>query len=184
MIVGLGNPGRKYEATRHNVGFEVLNLLGEKLGAASPRGKFEGQFTKVQVGECPLVLLWPLTYMNESGRSVRPAADFFKIDISTDLMVVCDDLSLPVGKLRLKPKGSAGGQKGLNHILNVMGSQEVPRLRIGIGSTPDGWQTPDYVLGKFDRVDRQSIDEALIDACQAIQDWCKHGLAYCMNNYN
>jgi len=182
--VGLGNPGAKYEGTRHNVGFEVLNNLAKTCGAASPRAKFDGQFTNLSVDNQSLLMVWPLTYMNNSGRCVQAFANFYKIDVQRDLLVVCDDLSLPVGKLRLRAKGSAGGQKGLHDILRCLGTQEVARLRFGIDATPPQWDTADYVLSRFRKDERQVIDEAVSTASQAIVEWCRHDIAYCMNRIN
>lgn len=184
MVVGLGNPGAKYEGTRHNIGFDVLNYLSSKLLAPTPKAKFEGQLTKVTVHDTTLFLVWPLTYMNESGRCVKAIAQFYKIDVLQDLMVVCDDLSLPLGKLRMRAKGSAGGQKGLNHILQVCGSQEIARLRIGIDSPPPQWDAADYVLGRFRNDEKPVIEESIKDAAAILQTWCAHDLNYCMNKIN
>lgn len=182
--MGLGNPGGKYEGTRHNVGFDVLNYLCQSLMAPTPRAKFEGQLTSVTVHDTTLVLVWPLTYMNESGRCVKAVAQFYKIDPLSDLMVVCDDLSLPLGKLRMRGKGSAGGQKGLNHILQVCGTQEIARLRIGIDPAPPQWDTADYVLGRFRQEEKLTIETAIKEAAGALLTWCKHDLNYCMNQIN
>ncbi len=184
MAVGLGNPGAKYEGTRHNVGFDVLNHMVKKFFAAAPKAKFEGQLTTINVADTTLILVWPLTYMNESGRCVKAVAQFYKIDVQQDLMVICDDLSLPLGKLRMRAKGSAGGQKGLNHILQVCGSQEIPRLRIGIDATPDHWDTADYVLSRFRKEEKAVMDHALVAAAEILQAWCTHDLNYCMNKIN
>lgn len=184
LVVGLGNPGAKYDGTRHNVGFEVLQKVSEQTHADSPRSKFEGQIAATTVGEQALLLLWPLTYMNNSGRCVQAAASFYKIDVELDLLVVCDDLSLPTGKLRMRPKGSAGGQKGLNDILRCLGTQAVPRLRIGIDQPPPRWETADYVLGKFRADERKIVTQAVDEAAVAVRDWCLHGLDYCMNHVN
>lgn len=182
--MGLGNPGPKYEGTRHNVGYDVLNYLCQSLMAPSPRAKFEGQLTSVTVQDTTLVLVWPLTYMNESGRCVKAVAQFYKIDPVTDLMVICDDLSLPLGKLRMRGKGSAGGQKGLNHILQVCGTQEIARLRIGIDPAPPQWDTADYVLGRFRQEEKLTIETAIKEAAGALLTWCKYDLNYCMNQIN
>ncbi len=182
--MGLGNPGPKYEGTRHNIGFDVLNYLCQLLLAPTPRAKFEGQLTSVTVHDTTLVLVWPLTYMNESGRCVKAVAQFYKIDPPTDLMVICDDLSLPLGKLRMRGKGSAGGQKGLNHILQVCGTQEIARLRIGIDPAPPQWDTADYVLGRFRQEEKMTIEIAIKEAADALLTWCKHDLNYCMNQIN
>lgn len=184
MAVGLGNPGAKYDGTRHNVGFEVLNFLCRKLSAPTPRAKFEGQWTTVVVDDTSLVLVWPFTYMNLSGRCAAAAAQFYKIDIHRDLIIVCDDLSLPLGKMRLRAKGSAGGQKGLNHILQSLGTQEIPRLRIGIDSPPPRWDAADYVLGKFRADEQDVVEETIKSAANTLLDWCRHDLNYCMNRIN
>ena len=183
-MVGLGNPGAKYEGTRHNVGFDVLSTLCKQRNAPSPRGKFEGQLTSIAVDAMNLIVVWPLTYMNDSGRCVKAVTSFYKIDVHQDLLIVCDDLSLPTGKLRLRAKGSAGGQKGLNDILRIFGTQEIARLRIGIDATPPHWETADYVLGRFSQEERSVIDEAVTTASNAVIDWCTHDMAYCMNRIN
>ncbi len=184
MVVGLGNPGPKYSGTRHNVGFDVLDHLSRSHSAATARAKFEGQLTTVAIADTTLLLVWPLTYMNESGRCAKAVAQFYKIDPRCDLLVVCDDLSLPLGKLRMRGKGSAGGQKGLNHILQVFGTQEIPRLRIGIDPAPPHWETADYVLGRFRNDEKPVIEQAVEDAANAVRTWCEHGLNYCMNQVN
>lgn len=184
MVVGLGNPGAKYDRTRHNVGFEVLNRLSQQYFAPAPRTKFEGQYTSITVGSTNLILVWPLTYMNNSGRCVRATADFYKIDLEHELLVVCDDLSLPTGKLRIRLKGSGGGQKGLNDILRVAGNQNVPRLRIGIDRPPPRWEVSDYVLGRFSSDETPVISQAVQAAADAVRDWCIHDIAYCMNQVN
>lgn len=183
LIVGLGNPGKKYEGTRHNIGFEVVFAVAKRWSATERRAKFEGEWSEATIGGTRVGLLWPLTYMNLSGASVLAARDFFKVS-ADDLLVVCDDLSLPLGKLRFRAKGSAGGQKGLDDILRRLGSDQIPRLRIGIDPTPPGWDAADYVLGKFTRDERVKVDEALDRATTAIDDWVKHGVAHCMNRYN
>lgn len=184
IVVGLGNPGAKYKGTRHNVGFEVLDWLSRHLSSPLPTTKYEGQFTAVSHNKGKLLMVWPFTYMNHSGRCVAAFTNFYKIDVEQDLMVVCDDLSLPTGKLRIRPKGSAGGQKGLNHILQSLKTQSIPRLRIGIDQTPPQWETADYVLGKFRTEEKEIIDEAIQSAGQAVLDWLEHDLNHCMNQYN
>lgn len=184
IVVGLGNPGAKYDGTRHNVGFDVLNCLATSRGATAPRAKFEGQLTSIKIGDTPLILVWPLTYMNNSGRCVKAVASFYKVDFEHDLLVICDDLSLPVGKLRMRAKGSAGGQKGLNDIIRVFGSQHIARLRVGIDSPPPEWETADYVLGRFRKDERMTVDVAVSSAVDTIVDWCSHDINYCMNRVN
>ncbi|MCA9193562.1 MAG: aminoacyl-tRNA hydrolase [Planctomycetales bacterium] len=183
LVVGLGNPGPKYEQTRHNVGFSVLNALAQRFGGV-PKSRFDGQFTCLKLDDGPLILVWPLTYMNLSGRCVAPFVNFYKIPVQTHLLVVCDDLSLPLGKLRLRPKGSAGGQKGLADILRSLGTQEVPRLRIGINPTPPGWDTADYVLSRFTKPESEIIASSTTNAVDGILQWHRDGIDKCMNTIN
>lgn len=183
LVVGLGNPGKKYEGTRHNIGFEALAAIARRHLADARRAKFEGEWSEVQIGVERVGLLWPLTFMNLSGGAVLAARDFYKID-NQDVLVMCDDLSLPLGKLRFRAKGSSGGQKGLEDILRRLGSEQIPRLRIGIDPTPPGWDAADYVLGKFTRDERTLIDKSLDVVVAAVGDWVAQGVAFCMNKYN
>jgi PTH1 family peptidyl-tRNA hydrolase len=183
LVVGLGNPGSKYERTRHNVGFDCLNVLHARLGVASVQAKFEGQFRKGRVGHREVCLLWPLTFMNCSGRCVSQFVRFYKIEIQ-NILVICDDLSLPLGKLRIRKSGSSGGQKGLNDIIQSLGTQEVCRLRIGIDPTPPGWETVDYVLSKFSAAEREIVDDGLARAGEAVVSWLTDGVDVAMNVFN
>lgn len=183
LIVGLGNPGRKYDGTRHNIGWEVIAGLARQGGGGVPRERFQGQVLDVDLGGQRVLLLCPLTYMNCSGSSVQPARDFHKID-NGDLMVVCDDFNLPLAKLRFRQRGSAGGQKGLQDIIRRLGTDEFSRLRLGIGSPPPNWDAADFVLSKFTVAERKTMDEAVATAVQALRDWVSHGIEFCMNQYN
>ena len=183
MVVGLGNPGAKYERTRHNIGFDCLNGLHTKLGSPSLQAKFEGQFTKGRFGQRDVCLVWPLTFMNCSGRCVAQFARFYKIEIQ-NILVICDDLSLPLGKLRVRKSGSSGGQKGLNDIIQSLGTQDVPRLRIGIDPTPEHWETTDYVLSKFSASERAIVDDGLVKAVNAVASWLCDGIDVAMNDFN
>jgi peptidyl-tRNA hydrolase, PTH1 family len=182
LVVGLGNPGEKYKNTRHNIGFEVLDELSKRT-AGSKMAKFEGQLMQTTLGSEAALLLWPLTMMNLSGRSVGAVSKFYKIEPS-DILVVCDDLALPLGKLRFRGKGSAGGQKGLADILRILGSEELARLRIGIDATPEGWDTADYVLSRFKKDEALIVDNAVKRAADGVIDWAASGVEYCMNRYN
>lgn len=189
FVVGLGNPGSKYQKTRHNIGFDVLNYLHAQHGSPAIRTMAEGKLSTFDLengdlGAIKLTLVWPQTFMNRSGRCVQAIARFYKIDIANDLLIVCDDLSLPLGKIRIRPKGSAGGQKGLADILQSLGSQEIPRLRIGIDSVPDRWDAADFVLSPFQNEDRIVVDAAVQRAGSAIEVWCRKGLQECMNQFN
>ncbi len=183
MVVGLGNPGAKYAWTRHNIGFECLNLVHRNLGSPSFQTKFEGQFCRVRIGEQDVCLVWPLTYMNLSGRCVSQFARFYRIE-PENILVVCDDLSLPLGKLRIRKSGSSGGQKGLDDILRSLGTQDVPRLRIGIDPTPPRWETADYVLSRFSTTEKEVAETALTRASAAISSWLNHGVDVAMNEFN
>jgi peptidyl-tRNA hydrolase, PTH1 family len=183
LIVGLGNPGRKYALTRHNVGRDTVAELNRRCGGASLRERFQGEVVNVDIGGQKVLLLCPLTYMNCSGASVQPARDFHKLD-NQDLIVVCDDFNLPLARMRFRVRGSAGGQKGLQDIIHRLGTEEFPRLRIGIGTPPPHWDPADFVLSKFTAEERKAIDASIAAAACALQDWVTHGTEYCMNQYN
>jgi peptidyl-tRNA hydrolase, PTH1 family len=183
LIVGLGNPGAKYKDTRHNVGFEVAARLAKQFGASPPRARFQGEIVEAKFAGARLLLLTPLTYMNASGASVLATRDFYKIDLS-DTLIICDDFNLPLGKLRLRAKGSSGGQKGLEDILRRLGTEDVPRLRIGIGTPPPGRDVAGYVLSRFAKDEQAVIAEALDRAAEAAEAWLREGLEPTMNKYN
>ena len=184
LVVGLGNPGRKYEGTRHNIGFELVAKLAERMAyGEKARNKFDGEFVEaVHSGE-KVILACPLTYMNLSGKFVRAICDFYKIE-STDMLVACDDLNLPVGKIRLRAKGSAGGQNGLKDIIAKFGHDQFPRLRIGIGQAPAGWDAADYVLGKFRSDEEADVKQAVAQSVAAVDTWLEHGIQRAMNEHN
>ena len=183
LIVGLGNPGRKYAGTRHNVGFDVLTELARRHGTATARARFQGEAVEAMVEGERAILLCPHTYMNNSGESVQPAKDFYKIE-NEDLLVVCDDFNLPLARLRLRTQGSSGGQKGLADIIRRLGTEQVPRLRIGIGTPPPEWDVADYVLSKFKKDELPEIEAATILAADAVAAWARKGIDYCMTQYN
>lgn len=184
MVVGLGNPGAKYSGTRHNIGFSVLDRLYAKHHGGSIRESFQGKLATVEIENNQLLMVWPQTYMNLSGRCVSAVANYYKLDLSTEVLIVCDDLSLPLGKIRIRPKGSAGGQKGLADILSAVGSQDVARMRIGIDPVPKHWETTDYVLSRFRNGEQAVVDDAIERAASAVRDWCTRDLQFCMNQYN
>ncbi len=183
LVVGLGNPGRKYERTRHNVGYEVLRELARRFGPGAAKSKFQGEVLEANLGGQRALLLSPVTYMNRSGISVQAASSFYKMP-PQDVLVVCDDLNLPVAKLRVRAKGSSGGQKGLEDIVRRMGTEEFPRLRIGIGSPPENWVWADYVLSKFTKAEAVEIEEAVCRAADAVVLWAQEGIEACMNRFN
>ncbi len=183
LVVGLGNPGKRYRGTRHNVGFDVLAELARSFGTGGVKSKFHAEVLEADIGGQKALLISPLTYMNNSGTSVWEAKNFYKI-AEEDLLVVCDDLNLPLAKLRFRTKGSSGGQKGLEDIASRIGTDEFPRLRIGIGSPPDGWDWADYVLSKFTKEEIPDIEEAVRSAADAVVVWAKQGVGVCMDQYN
>lgn len=183
LIVGLGNPGSKYKDTRHNVGFEVAALLAKKFATQAPRVKFQGEIVEATIAGQKTLLLTPLTYMNLSGASVLATRDFYKIE-NDNLLVVCDDFALPLAKLRLRAKGSSGGQNGLEDILRRLGTEEISRLRIGVGSLPPGRDAAGFVLSKFTKDEQPQIADAIQRASEAVATWAELGLAKAMNKYN
>jgi PTH1 family peptidyl-tRNA hydrolase len=191
MVVGLGNPGSKYNWTRHNIGFECLNLLLNNISGLPAhdgvgvgiQSKFEGQFVKCQIVGRDVRLVWPLTYMNQSGRCVSQFMRFYRIE-PKNVLVICDDLSLPLGKIRIRKSGSSGGQKGLEDILRCAGTQDIPRLRIGIDPTPPHWDTADYVLSKFSTAETESVKTSLERAVQAVRRWLMVGIDLAMSEFN
>jgi len=182
LVVGLGNPGSKYEGTRHNIGFEVVDRLAAGGSGARFARKFDALVAETEIDFRRVLLLKPETFMNLSGRSVAQAVRFYKLDLD-DLLVVCDDLNLPLGKLRIRGGGSDGGQKGLRDITAHLGSENYARLRVGIGDRGPVDAT-DYVLGRFRSTERPLIDDALILASQAVAVWVTQGLAAAMNRFN
>lgn len=183
LIVGLGNPGRKYEQTRHNVGFIVADKVAVLTGAGAIKTKFEGELAESSIGGEKVVILCPHTYMNASGQSVRKAFDFYKLDLA-DILVVCDDLNLASGRLRIRPSGSAGGQNGIKDIIRHLGSESFPRLRVGIGRPPEGWTVTDYVLGKFSERERETFEAATTRAAHAVISFVTDGMDRTMSQFN
>ena len=183
IVVGLGNPGQKYNQTRHNVGFEVLACLAQRWMVDRPKAKFNAEVAEINLNQEKTILVSPLTFMNLSGKSVRAAIDFYKLPIS-EVLVICDDINLDVGRLRLRASGSAGGQNGLKDIIRCLGSDQFPRLRVGVGRVPAGWDAADFVLGKFNPEDRSTMDSAVPRAADAVECWVKQGLPEAMNRFN
>lgn len=184
ILVCLGNPGDQYENTRHNVGFLTADALGERLGKPIQRLKFKALTNVVEYGGCRVLLMKPTTYMNLSGEAVREACQFYKIPPER-VLVVSDDVSLPVGKLRLRRSGTAGGHNGLRSIIGQLHSDQFPRLKIGVGQKPHpDYDMADWVLGKFSKEDRKTIDAAIERALDAIECVFSQGMDKAMSQYN
>ena len=180
-VVGLGNPGNKYAGTRHNVGFAVVDLLAKSPGADKFRDRFKAEVAELNEDGRKILLVKPLTFMNLSGQSVRKLVDFYHLE-PEQLLIVCDDVNLPLGKLRFRPKGSHGGHNGLRDIQNHLGTSDYSRLRIGVDGPKD--DMVDHVLGKFKPSEKDIIDEAIQKAVQGVAQWWKDGIEKCMNEYN
>lgn len=183
LIAGLGNPGSAYAGTRHNVGFEVLEIVARRCGSPVRRARFQGETAQATIRGCPVLMVWPLTWMNLSGSSLLAARDFYKIE-HDDILVLCDDFQLPTGTIRLRAGGSAGGQNGLADVLARLGTQGVPRLRIGIGPVAAGWKPADFVLGRFTKDEREALAVTLERAADAAEEWAALGIEAAMNRYN
>ncbi len=183
LIVGLGNPGEKYENTRHNVGFEIIRCVAQQHGMGQARSKFDGLVVEVKIEQESALLLMPQTFMNLSGGSVRRAIDFYKIG-REDLLVVCDDFHLTLGSLRFRAQGTDGGQKGLGDIIQKLATSDFSRLRVGIGPVPERWNPADFVLGKFGKSDGPLIEEVIAWAADAVRVWALEGIEKAMNQFN
>lgn len=170
IIIGLGNPGKSYEKTRHNVGFLVIDTLAQKLNIPLKTTRFKGILGEGMINGEKVILLKPQTYMNLSGESVREVLDWYKADTS-DLLIIYDDLDLPVGQIRLRLKGSAGGHNGVKSIILHTNTDEIKRIKIGINRPPAGWSVADYVLSKFANSEVEEIVKAIELAANAAQSW-------------
>jgi PTH1 family peptidyl-tRNA hydrolase len=189
LIVGLGNPGAKYDKTRHNIGFEAIDCLAKAWGiSCSENKKFQGIAGEgIAVGGQKVRLLKPLTYMNLSGQSIRAVTDWYKLPPES-VLIIYDDMDLPIGRIRMRLSGSAGGHNGMKSAIAHLNTQNFPRLRIGIGApkTPDGREkdTVSHVLGQFSKAERQALDEVLLLVRDAVELGIKQGMAKSMSLYN
>lgn len=183
LIVGLGNPGRKYVGTRHNIGFDVVAELARRRSASPSRNAFDAVLAETAIADERVLLAASQTFMNLSGRPVRKILDFYKLTLD-DLLVICDDLNLPLGRLRLRRNGSAGGQKGLKSIIEHVGSEDFARLRIGIDRPPDRVDVTAYVLQRFAPAERDAISDAVGAGADAAALWVTTGPDSAMNSVN
>jgi PTH1 family peptidyl-tRNA hydrolase len=183
LIVGLGNPGKQYEGTRHNVGFMALDVLAEELNTGITKVKFKGLLGETFFQGDKIFLLKPHTYMNLSGQSVLDAVNFYKIP-PEKLLVIYDDMDLPVGSLRIRPGGGTGGHKGMESIIYLLGTDQFPRIRVGIGKPDEHRDTTDHVLGKVYGEDAQKIQVAILSAANAALAIVTQGVDEAMNRYN
>jgi PTH1 family peptidyl-tRNA hydrolase len=182
VVVGLGNPGKQYHGTRHNVGFAVVDGLAASPSCGRFQSRFSAQIAELMEGSEKVLLVKPETFMNLSGRSVRQVVDFYQLPLE-ELFVVCDDVNLPLGKLRIRTKGSHGGHNGLRDIQNHLGTMDYARLRIGVDAAEEG-ELVDHVLGRFRPSEKPVIEEAIATAIQAVSVWVQQGLDICMNRFN
>lgn len=183
LIVGLGNPGAEYRLTRHNFGFMVLDALAEHWSVQLKKIKFQAVFVEDRFKGNKVVLAKPLTFMNESGRSVAPLMRYFKVP-TEHMLVIHDDLDLPLGTLRIRPSGSSGGQRGIESITKLLGTQEFPRMRLGISRPPGQMEPKDYVLKNFLPNEEELKKIVLRQAIEAIECFIENGLTTAMNRYN
>ena len=184
MIVGLGNPGAEYRDTRHNVGFMVADVLVDRWRVADQwREKFEALQIKTSVGEEPIVISKPLTFMNLSGQAIQATAAFYKIE-PADVFIVTDDVALPLGRLRARRDGGAGGHNGLKSVIQHLGTQAFPRMRVGVGRGENDRDLSDHVLGRFEASERDTVSAAVLRAADATEMFISAGIERVMNAFN
>ena len=184
VIVGLGNPGEQYEHTRHNAGFDVMSILAAKLNTPIKKMKFQGLIGETLLGGEKLVLIKPQTFMNLSGMTVSDALNWYKIS-PEEMLLIVDDIDLPFGQVRIRPKGGPGTHNGLRHIVQCTGSGDFPRVRVGMGAPPPEWDLADWVLSKFQTEEERKIAfDAYMTAADAALCWAENGIDAAMNRFN
>ena len=183
MIAGLGNPGKEYNNTRHNIGFAFIDALAQEYDINVMDVKLKALTGKGMIGGQKVLLVKPLTFMNLSGESIRPLADYYKVD-PEDILIVYDDISLAPGQLRIRAKGSAGGHNGIKSIIAHLGTQEFPRVKVGVGEKPSRMDLADYVLGHFSKEEQATMDDAVKEAADAVCEIVNVGIAQAMNDHN
>ena len=184
VIVGLGNPDKKYELTRHNIGFDVIDALADKYNISVKEKKHKALVGSGVIEGMKVLLVKPLTYMNLSGQSVAEVMNFYKLDPEEDMIIAYDDISLAPGNIRIRKKGSAGGHNGIKSIIAMTGTQKKKKKKVGVGEKPAGWDLADYVMGRFDKEDRQKVNEAIEDAMAAAVLMMQGDVDKAMNNFN
>ena len=184
VIAGLGNPGKQYDNTRHNIGFMTIDRLAEQENIDILEKKHKAVIGKGTIAGQKCILAKPQTFMNLSGESIRELVDYYKVDETAELIVISDDISLDVGQLRIRKKGSAGGHNGLKNIIAHLGHEQFIRIKMGVGEKPKGWDLADYVLGHFSKEDQAKMDEAFKDAADAAEMILDKGMDAAMNHYN
>ena len=184
LIVGLGNPGRQYEKTRHNMGFDTIDELIERHRIPQGGIAHKAMYGKGMIAGEKVLAVKPLTYMNLSGEAIREYVNYYKMDPETELIVIYDDIDLEPGQIRIRKKGSAGGHNGIKSIIAQIGTQNFYRIKVGVGAKPKGWDLADYVLGRFSSEERELVDKAICDAADAVEMILKDGIEAAMNHYN
>lgn len=184
IIAGLGNPGKEYENTRHNIGFQAIDKLAEQENIGVLEKKHKAVFGKGYVAGQKCILAKPQTFMNLSGESIRELIDYYKVDEETQLIVIVDDICLDVGQIRVRKKGSAGGHNGLKNIISHLGHDSFNRIRIGVGEKPKGYELVDYVLGHFSKEEIKLMDDAAKKAADAVRTIIAEGADAAMNEFN
>lgn len=184
LIAGLGNPTYQYARTRHNIGFEVIDTLADRNGISMDIHKHKGICGKGMIAGEKVILLQPMTYMNLSGESIQEAIRYYKLNPTKDFIVVFDDISLDVGRIRLRAKGSAGGHNGIKSVIACLGTDEFQRIKVGVGDKPKGWDLADYVLGRFNEEERIKADESVERAAKAAEYILQEGIEAAMNVFH
>ena len=184
IIAGLGNPTLQYEGTRHNVGFDVIDMLADRYNISVDGRKGRALIGKGMIGGQKVLLAKPQTYMNLSGESLRELVNYYKIDEEHELLVIYDDISLDVGQLRIRKKGSAGGHNGIKNIIAHLGGQVFPRIKVGVGEKPPKYDLADYVLGHFSKAEQELMSEGYDNAVKAVELIVSDQISEAMNEYN
>lgn len=184
LIAGLGNPGRQYEKTRHNMGFDTIDELIDRHRIPQGGIAHKAMYGKGMIAGEKVLAVKPLTYMNLSGESLREWVNYYKLDPETEMVVIYDDIDLDPGQIRIRKKGSAGGHNGIKSIIAQLGTQNFYRIKVGVGAKPRGWDLANYVLGRFSSDERIAVDKAICDAADAVEMILRDGIESAMNHYN